>query len=100
MPARGGAQDSFGASSRANATVLSKPCGPVMSTWTPPRKGSAAIPGFIRLGEALSGGGLDALLTGGAEDQEYFRRQIMENETYLKSVGFMDKGKRPYRLNQ
>jgi hypothetical protein len=32
-----------GASSRANVTVRSKPCGPVMSTWTPPREWSAAI---------------------------------------------------------
>jgi hypothetical protein len=30
-------------SSRANMTVLSKPSGPVISTRTPPRKGSAAI---------------------------------------------------------
>jgi hypothetical protein len=32
-----------GASSKANATVLSKPCGPVMSTHIPSRDESAAI---------------------------------------------------------
>jgi hypothetical protein len=32
-----------GSSSKANNTVRSKPCGPVMTTRTPPRNGSAAI---------------------------------------------------------
>ena len=32
-----------GSSSKANNTARSKPCGPVMSTRTPPRNGSAAI---------------------------------------------------------
>ncbi len=45
-------------------------CNPPRDSWTPPRKGSAAIPGFIRLGEALSGGGNgcpDALPAGGGD---------------------------------
>ena len=43
-------------SSRANMTVRSKPSGPVISTRTPPRKGSAAIPPSLRLSDVLPGG--------------------------------------------
>ena len=49
---------------------LSNPCGPVISTRTPPRKGSAAIQASCGLRPALSGGGhgrLDALPAGGGD---------------------------------
>ena len=68
--ARGGAQDALGRFVAPNATVLSKPRGPVMRTRTPPVKGSAAIQASNGLPEALPGGlhgRLDALAPGGED---------------------------------
>ena len=82
----------LGASSRANATVLSKPWGPVKSTLTPPRNGSRRS-GFVRLRAAMAGGGngrLDARTADGGDPfaVEYSQGQLADHDGVPEDRGF------------
>jgi hypothetical protein len=66
----GGRSMRLGASSSRTRPYFRSHAARVISTRTPPWEGSAAIPGFVRLGEALAGGGHgspDALPAGGGD---------------------------------